>query len=162
MKVGTDKDASAIDTIHIIPTTIKRLVSFHKPNKLPPNSRVNDTEKTVWEIKANITEYKSEADGDFHVVVKDSAGDHMIIEFPDSACLKGSRLAISANSARKHFQSKFHKTPTGKMKVLKTPIFATIIGVGFYDKNHRQAGVAINGIELHPVLKVCFEGESCK
>ena len=30
---------------------------------------------------------------------------------------------------------------------------ATIDGVGFFDRLHGQAGVAPNGIELHPVLR---------
>ena len=29
---------------------------------------------------------------------------------------------------------------------------ATVSGVGFFDRPHRQTGVAPNGIELHPVL----------
>jgi len=31
-----------------------------------------------------------------------------------------------------------------------------ITGVGFFDYLHRQRGVALNGIKLHPVLDVSF------
>jgi hypothetical protein len=31
---------------------------------------------------------------------------------------------------------------------------ATVTGVGFFDIIHGQTGVAPNGIELHPVLRV--------
>ena len=43
--------------------------------------------------------------------------------------------------------------PTFKTKVPATPV--RITGVGFFDKVHGQMGVALlNGIELHPVLKI--------
>jgi hypothetical protein len=32
----------------------------------------------------------------------------------------------------------------------------SIVGVGFFDVIHGQRGVAPNGIELHPVLGICF------
>jgi hypothetical protein len=37
---------------------------------------------------------------------------------------------------------------------------ATITGVGFFNKSHRQGGGANNGIELHPVLG--FASTSCR
>jgi hypothetical protein len=44
---------------------------------------------------------------------------------------------------------------TFKTKVKPTAV--RITGVGFFDKVHGQMGVAqLNGIELHPVLKVEF------
>ena len=43
--------------------------------------------------------------------------------------------------------------PTFKTKV--TPTRARITGVGFFDKVHGQMGVSLlNGIELHPILKI--------
>jgi hypothetical protein len=45
--------------------------------------------------------------------------------------------------------------PTFKSKVQPTP--CRITGVGFFDKVHGQMGVALlNGIELHPILKIEF------
>jgi hypothetical protein len=37
------------------------------------------------------------------------------------------------------------------------PVHARVTGVGFFDKVHGQAGVStVNGIELHPILKIEF------
>jgi hypothetical protein len=36
----------------------------------------------------------------------------------------------------------------------------TVRGVGFFDFIHGQNGVAANGIEIHPVLELCF-GKDC-
>jgi hypothetical protein len=45
--------------------------------------------------------------------------------------------------------------PTFKTKVKPTP--CRITGVGFFDKVHGQMGVSLlNGIELHPILKLEF------
>jgi hypothetical protein len=37
---------------------------------------------------------------------------------------------------------------------------ATISGVGFFDKSHGQGGGAVNGVELHPVLR--FSSSTCR
>ena len=41
-------------------------------------------------------------------------------------------------------------------KTAITPVKARITGVGFFDDVHGQMGVAPNGIELHPILRVEF------
>jgi hypothetical protein len=38
--------------------------------------------------------------------------------------------------------------------------YATVVGVGFFNNEHGQTGVAPNGIELHPALGICF-GKGC-
>jgi hypothetical protein len=37
-----------------------------------------------------------------------------------------------------------------------------VTGIGFFDFIHGQAGVAPNGIELHPVLGITFLGDGTK
>jgi hypothetical protein len=34
---------------------------------------------------------------------------------------------------------------------------ATIIGVGFFDSNHGQTGVAPSAIEIHPIFRIVFD-----
>ena len=162
VKVGTDPDAGAIDTSKVHHTTLQHLVELPKPRHLPEAARVNVTEKTVWEVQAEIIKFKPEADGDFHVVIADAQGRTMIVELPDSDCLKGSPFKKLANAARKHFEERFPQTKSKRMRSLKNGVKATIRGIGFFDKIHGQTGVAPNGIELHPVLKICFEGEDCR
>ena len=162
VKVGTDQDASLIDTSKIHHTTIQHLVELPRPKRLPEAARVNATEKTVWEIKGEIIKFKPEADGDFHVVIVDPQGRTMIIELPDSDCLHGSPFNKLADAARKHFDERFPPTKSKRMRSLKKGVKATILGIGFFDKIHGQTGVAPNGMELHPVLKICFEGEDCR
>ena len=161
VKVGADPDAGALDTSKVHHTTLQYLVELPKPSHLPEDSRVNATERTVWEVQAQIIKYKPEADGDFHVVIADAQGHTMIVELPDSDCLNGSPFRKLANAARKHFEERFPPTKSKRMRSLKNGVKATIRGIGFFDKIHGQTGVAPNGIEIHPVLKICFEGEDC-
>ena len=160
VKVGTDPGAKQIKMTpqH---TTLKALTSLPQPRKLPNDTRVNNTERTIFEIKVEIIKYKSEADEDYHIVVKDEKGNTMIVEIPSVDCMKGSPFLEFTKNARDHFESKFPTKKSGRIHTLRKPVMATIQGVGFFDKIHGQTGVAPNGIELHPVTKICFEGESC-
>ena len=54
--------------------------------------------------------------------------------------------------ARGQFDAKY--TATGSFQTANVPV--TITGVGFFDFQHGQTGVAPNGIELHAVLDVQF------
>ena len=84
----------------------------------------------------------------------------MIVEFPsadtcdgaidsiDAAQMKGARAALVAaygEPPRSHFE--------------KLSGTASFVGVGFFDFNHGQTGVAPNAIELHPILGFhCLRG----
>src|SRR5262249_36007381 len=79
----------------------------------------------------------------------------MIAEIPDPACVgSGSPLAASITKSRAEFDAKF--TPTGSFQTANVPV--TVTGVGFFDFQHGQTGVAPNAIELHAVLDVQFGG----
>lgn len=47
-------------------------------------------------------------------------------------------------------------------KRIQTRRLVTITGVGFFDRNHGQEGVASNGIELHPILDIVFHEHKTK
>jgi hypothetical protein len=96
-----------------------------------------------------------------HLVVADpgALNKTMIVEFPDTACpeVGRSRKAKQMASARAAFFAACG-TPS-KTSFAQLSGQATITGVGFFDGIHGQRGVAINGIELHPVLS--FRNASC-
>jgi hypothetical protein len=97
-----------------------------------------------------------ETDQDIHLVIADPAdATHtMIVEFPDPACqgvVEGRQQAQVA-AARTAFVAACGPTAAGGFRMLSGT--ATITGVGFFDVLHGQSGVAPNGVELHPVLRV--------
>lgn len=152
VKVGQDQGASSVPLTRKA-TTIASLSALAPPSPLPPDDRVPSTESTVFKVSATLTGFKREADSDYHLVIQDAGGATLIIEIPDPACMAGSPWQDSVKGVRAAFDTQFG-TVTGKMKHVSVPV--TVVGVGFFDFIHGQTGAAPNGIELHPVLAMCF------
>ena len=153
VKTGTDADADLINLQSTTSSTIASLDALPAPSSLPSNNRVQPTETTVFRLSATLTEFKLEADSDYHLVLSDGAGHTMISEIPDPACVgSSSRLLSRIQTARGQFDAKY--TPTGTFHVVNVPV--TVTGVGFFDFLHGQTGVAPNGIELHTVTDIQF------
>jgi len=153
VKVGTDADVGTVNLNSPVPQTITYLRSLTAPATLPAANRVPPTEETVFTIDATLVEYKLETDSDYHLVIQDAAGNTMIAEIPDPACVgAGSPFATLIQSARQDFDAKYSTTTS--FQTANIPV--QLIGVGFFDFLHGQTGVAPNGIELHPVLDIQF------
>jgi hypothetical protein len=153
VKTGTDADRAKITLQSTTQTTIAALTALSAPGSLPAANRVAPTEDTVYQVHATLTQYKLEADSDYHLVLTDGSGHTMISEIPDPACVGAtSPLTSSVQKARGEFDAKY--TVTTSFKTANVPV--TITGVGFFDFLHGQTGVAPNGIELHSVLDVQF------
>ncbi len=153
VKVGTDPDAHLINTNSTTSQTITYLRGITAPASPPLNSRVQPPEITNFLIDATLIEYKLENDSDYHLVIKDAAGNTMIAEIPDPACVATSSPFFNAiKSARALFDSKY--TASSSFKTANVPVRLT--GPAFFDFLHGQTGVAPNGIELHPLLNIVF------
>src|SRR5262249_21203854 len=141
VKVGADVTAGAVRA-QPQDTTIAELTALAHPRKLPARRRVMaSAELAIWRVRGWITAYKSEADGDVHVVLADADGHTMIIEFPSEECSASGRWAQQIAAARtelgRHLQG-------ARARGLRIPV--TVTGVGFFDRVHGQLGVAPNGI----------------
>jgi hypothetical protein len=153
VKTGTDADRAKITLQSTSQTTIAALGALAAPSSLPANNRVAPTEDTVFQLHATLTQYKLEADSDYHLVLSDGSGHTMIAEIPDPACVGStSPLTSSIQKARGQFDARF--TATTSFKTANVAV--TVTGVGFFDFLHGQTGVAPNGIELHTVLDLQF------
>lgn len=115
---------------------------------LPSNNRIRPTELTEYVIAGTLTGYKSESDGDIHLVISNSAGRTIIAEIPDTRCVVATQFKTEIANVRKQFLARY--TPTSIMKNPRRPI--RVRGIGFFDYRRGQTGVAPNRIELHPVL----------
>jgi hypothetical protein len=154
VKTGTDADAGLINLQSTTQTTIDSLISLPAPTTLPANNRIQPTETTVFQVRATLTEYRLEADSDYHLILSDGAGNTMIAEIASPACVGPSSVLLSSiQNARSEFDA--HYTPTSSFQTANVSI--TVTGVGFFDSIHGQSGVAPNGIELHAVLDVQFD-----
>ncbi|WP_230473400.1 PKD domain-containing protein [Dyella choica] len=153
VKTGTDPDAGLVNLNNPVSQTISYLDSLTAPSSPPANSRVQPTETTLFVVDATLVEYKLESDSDYHLVLKDAQGNTMIAEIPDPACVgAGSPFAAGIQNARSEFDGKY--TATTSFQTANIPV--EVRGVGFFDFNHGQTGVAPNAIELHAVLDINF------
>ncbi len=98
--------------------------------------------------------YKLAADSDFHLVIRNAAGETIIIEFPHPGCLRGSKVIQQATAARTKFLQLIGTPPTARFLRVCNAIKVRVTGVLFFDRIHGQDGVAPNGVELHPVLTI--------
>ena len=106
VKTGNDQDVNDVgqnvvdsSTVPgIVPTTVEQMVNMPRPDDsnhpLPatPESRfdqwwyehrVRPVEVVIWQLDADITAVKSEADGDYHLVLQGDSGETMIGEVPN-------------------------------------------------------------------------------
>jgi hypothetical protein len=156
IKTGTDLDAFRVDLNVVLPTTIAEMRSWTAPNPIPLTSRVVPHELTVYAVSGTLTDYRLEADSDYHLVIRDGAGNTIITEIPCPCCVADSSpFHAKVIEARRIFDARF--TATGTFQSTNVPV--VVKGVGFFDFIHGQRGVAPNGIELHPILELNFDVE---
>lgn len=155
VKLGTDAGARVIAPL-AVDATVAELAARHRPAKTPETSRAKDergTETHLWRVTGRIVAYKPEADGDYHLVIADDAGNHLIAEIPDPGCAAsgawGKQIAAARSAASR-------LRPGTKVRRPAAPPLVTLTGPGFFDKIHGQLGVAANGVEIHPVLSIRF------
>ena len=153
VKVARDTEASRI-TLDAVTTTISDLRRRHH-GVIGKGTRYAPEEMTVFELAdVRLVAFGLEADGDYHLVIADH-GRTMIVEAPDPTCMVGSALLADAAAARHAIDRTLSVSRT---MTAASPAMApiTVRGVGFFDGVHGQRGMAPNGIELHPLLAVCW------
>jgi hypothetical protein len=160
VKTGTDAN---VGLVNMTPqdTTIASLRAIAVPASLSWNSPrftyAGSPEIQTYRLtNVTLTLYKLENDSDYHLVLQDGAGNTMISEIPYSGCISGSAWSSQISSARAAFDARY--TASTSFQTANETV--TVTGVGFFDLLHGQTGVAPNGIELHPVLGICF-GRDC-
>lgn len=149
VKTLCDNDSRKIDSVIVI-STVKQMRTLQTKRIGNTTPRFGD-EFHIFQIDCKIREYKTEADGDYHLVMTDlnDSTITMIGEIADPYCQK---------TMRSEYLGKFIDSQASFQMVQRTAKYVQnsvyrITGVGFFDKLHGQLGVAPNGIELHPIIK---------
>lgn len=152
--------------------TVALLRKVKPPAKIGNTLERQDGEKQVYEVQAELIGYKYEADGDrdYHVVISTpgNPAETMIIEIPHPDCAPVQYKQVFA--AERAFVDSLAVAVAPKHKPgpafyqFPKPIPVIAAGVAFFDKVHGthknldgtigQVGVAPNGIEFHPALKI--------
>jgi hypothetical protein len=172
VKTGADADAQGLTGQAPTSTTIAELCALAVPALLPPDGRSDGAEKTVWELTATLQAFRAESDGDYHMVLADDQGNTMIAEIPDPGDITapsyfGNQITSTRTAFDNHFQIVENinaPTPSaaaglgGGAQFQQVAVPVTLTGLGFFDFNHGQRGVAPNAVELHPVINIVFDG----
>ena len=148
LKVGRDPQAPHLSLTPRV-TSIAALSTY--PNDTG-DTRAEPVETTVWKITATLTDYNLENDSDDHLVLRDAQGRSLIAELADPSCSQGSAWLAQIRRARSTFEARLSAGSSFRA----TDLRVTVTGVGFFDFNHGQRGVAPNAVELHPVLGIRF------
>lgn len=152
VKVAEDADVAKV-SLNAHRTTIARLSSLRAPvhPTARPDSRYPGELKT-YSISGRLVLIEPEADQDYHLVVRDTAGRTMIVEAPEPACAVRSRFLGDIASVRATIDSFFGGPVLTKQ--ITNNVAVNVMGIAFFDSIHGQNGVAPNGIELHPILHI--------
>jgi hypothetical protein len=159
IKVGSDGEARDVDVHHARTATIAELRALKEPDDADTDVRIQPAEESVFVLRnVKLTQYKRESDSDYHLVLEDDHRNTMIAEIPEPGCLsRRSPWRAQIRAARAAFDDQHDVSA----RMVPADDTVSVIGVGFFDFLHGQTGVAPNGIELHPVLEICF-GTDCK
>ena len=153
----TDADAQNVD-FSAKPSTVGALLSLSAPRQLPLEQRIAPTELQTFQVTARLVEFKLEDDMDFHIVIADpdDLTRTMIVEIPSPDCGSACRSGHSQDFAiaRTAMNQRFGAA-TSTFQQLHG-VLVSVTGIGFFDFLHGQTGVAPNGMELHPVLRIQF------
>lgn len=144
VKTLCDKDAATINFTPI-PVTVTHLTQLITPKTLGKTPR-QPCERQVYQVVAIVKDFFKEADGDFHIVLQDTAGvATMIAEIPDPTC---------DVTMRSPYINTFKAVRDSFLTIAKKGGTYCLTGVAFVDIKHPkpQRGVAANEIELHPLL----------
>ncbi len=168
LKTLTDSGSAAITSSVPKTSSVSNLIVEQAPSHLPQTTRIAPIENEQFTIQAILIAWKLEAgakgDQDFHLVLADPQ-DHtktMIAEIPSpqcaSACASASKNAFAA--ARQVLITELGPAPHSlSVTPVVPPRKVELTGVGFFDFDHGQDGLAPNCIEIHPVLKITVQGK---
>lgn len=155
-KIGTDADVGKISFVPV-ETTIDALIAFPPVDHDEGAPRTAPVETTTWVVRdVELDGYQRSPDGDVHMIIADAHGHTMIIEATPPFCLADQtpwRKQIAR--VRTIVDAEIPMAAIGWRK--RT---LSLAGIGYLDYQHGQLGVAENGVELHPVLSICF-GKGC-
>jgi hypothetical protein len=143
VKILTDQDRQLVD-FSPVDETVSALNDLKPHDTYPYDRRLRNEELRVYRVRARLVEMHDEADSDLHLVIAepDKPDVTMIAEIPAPFCAIGSGHESDYKAAR----ADALRIPEGSL--------VEVEGVGFFDKMHAQRGVARNGFEIHPVLRI--------
>jgi hypothetical protein len=155
-KTGMDRQTSLV-SLDPVPTTIDALITIPHVDRPADGSRIAPAELTTYTLRDVVLKsFQRSPDGDVHMVLADEHGHTMIAEATPPSCTdEKSPWRDAIASVRESVEDL-----VGPALIGWGPWYVSMSGVGYMDSLHGQPGVAPNGMEIHPILAICF-GKGC-
>jgi hypothetical protein len=149
VKIAADESRASISWT---PETATVAALREIPTPAPPYPsahRLAPYELTLYRVRAIVRQILPESDGDWHLVLADPERPTatLVAEIPDSSCALGSGHEAEYAAARRTLRGGAREA------------FIELDGLGFFDTEHGQRGMAPNGFELHPVIAIRLVGQ---
>ena len=139
------------------PGKVDDLVRLARPHKEALEGKRASLEKQQVTVTAFVVAAGKEDDHDYHLVLKSPNNDATLIaEIPDPDCPELKHfpgLKTAYKDARAFVRQEIDDKPE-KVKPLATPLKVQVTGVVFFDKMSHGNGHSVNGVEIHPILKI--------
>ncbi len=163
VKTASDGMASQVNTAPQ-PATVAALTALSAPSVTDllaaQDRRIGPVELTTYRLTdVTLANYARSPDLDVSVHVTDSgtSSPEMFVELPDPSCVAtSSPFYAQMAAARSAFEAQHPLSD--QYTTVGTPF--SVIGIGYWDVPH-SSDQAPNGIEIHPVLGICF-GQGCQ
>ena len=141
VKTGSDADRRKVNQT-VADTTISYLRARTAPSSFAgfQDRRFRGAERHTYRLRARLTQFRLEDDGDIHLVLQ------------NSSVARSSLWKSAIRAVRSRFTD--HYPVSTSWHHLNRRI--SIVGIGFFDEIHNVTGQAPNGIELHPVTGIRF------
>jgi hypothetical protein len=145
MKTLSDVDRNAV-RMNARATTLASIAARQAPRPTPRRRRT-PFQRQIWEVVAQITEFRSEP-GELRLTLWDD-GTYINAAIPIPECLTGATRDRHEISGAWYEFVKSCAKPTSEWQSLGA--VAYVRGVGFWSQRRTTHGAAANGAELHPV-----------
>jgi hypothetical protein len=155
-KTGMDRMAGEV-SLDPVPTTIDELIAIPHADRPKDGSRIAPAELRTYTLRdVVLSSFQRSPDGDVHMVLTDEHGHTLIAESTPPSCTDDrSPWKEQIASVRASVEDLVGPALFGW-----GPWYVSMSGVGYMDFLHAQPGVASNGMEIHPILAICF-GKAC-
>ncbi|MFT5778369.1 MAG: hypothetical protein ACI837_001325 [Crocinitomicaceae bacterium] len=146
IKLLADSLAHEIDTNRIL-ISIKEYGELDVP-KVSRTTPRHSSEKKVYTMRGSVTKIKRYMDGDYHILISDDYGNHVITEIPNPNC-----EYARDSPFRPIYEKWFHRMEEESFIELGDQLEVT--GVAFIDLDHHiKRKQAPNHLEIHPILEM--------
>jgi hypothetical protein len=158
-RVLTDAEAAMIN-FDPQERTVEQLIDIRRPGQADPRSRRRfAAERQTYRVRCRMVACKVSKTSAIHMMLQGDTGASMKARIPSPSDTRNSNFSERFEAARQLILREFLPESFSRDYYLRLipQKLLHVTGVGYFAQRSGQAGMAPNGLELHPVLKIEVE-----